>query len=128
MYTLDKVRQFHNAFGVPTEYEPTTNTKEKQDLRVDLLQEELDELKEALDSNNLVETLDALVDLQYVLDGAFLTFGMQNLKRKAFDEVHASNMSKLDENGKPVLREDGKILKGEKYFKPDLQQFLKGAV
>ena len=91
-----------------------------------MLQEELDELKEALAHDDYVETLDALIDLQYVLDGAFLSFGMQDVKGVAFDEVHRSNMSKLGEDGKPIRREgDGKVMKGPNYFKPDMAQFIK---
>ena len=86
---------------------------------------ELDELKEALDAGDTVEVLDALTDLQYVLDGAYLSFGLQHVKQAAFDEVHRSNMSKLGADGKPIRRpEDGKVLKGPDYFKPDMAQFI----
>ena len=92
----------------------------------DKVYEELDELKEALEQGDVVETLDALTDLQYVLDGAYLSFGLQDQKMAAFTEVHRSNMSKLGEDGKPIRREsDGKVLKGPDYFKPDLVQFIK---
>jgi len=95
-------------------------------LRIALLEEELEELKEALANNDPQETLDALIDLQYVLDGAFLSFGLQAVKDMAFDEVHRSNMSKLGADGKPIRRpEDGKVMKGPNYFKPDLGQFVK---
>ncbi len=94
-------------------------------LRIALIAEELEELKEALEQGSVLETLDALIDLQYVLDGAFLSFGLHDLKETAFAEVHGSNMSKLGEDGKPVVREsDGKILKGPNYYKPNLAQFL----
>jgi len=89
------------------------------------LAEELDELKEALAAGDMVETLDALIDLQYVLDGAFLSFGLHGVKTAAFNEVHRSNMSKLGEDGKPIRREgDGKVMKGPNYFKPDMAQFV----
>jgi predicted HAD superfamily Cof-like phosphohydrolase len=91
-----------------------------------LIAEELEELQEALKNNDIVETLDALIDLQYVLDGAFLSFGLHDVKEIAFAEVHRSNMSKLGEDGKPIRREsDGKVMKGPNYFVPDMSQFIK---
>ena len=123
--TLEMVQEFHETYGLPVENEQTTGSEKTKELRINLLQEELDELKEALKNNDMQETLDALVDLQYVLDGAFLSFGMQGVKQAAFDEVHRSNMSKLGEDGKPIRREsDGKVMKGPNYFKPDLAQFI----
>ena len=123
--TLEMVQEFHETYGLPVESEQTTGSEKTKELRINLLQEELDELKEALKNNDMQETLDALVDLQYVLDGAFLSFGMQGVKQAAFDEVHRSNMSKLGEDGKPIRREsDGKVMKGPNYFKPDLAQFI----
>ena len=125
--TLDQVQEFHETYGLPVESEQTTGNAQTKQLRINLLQEELDELKEALDNDDYVETLDALIDLQYVLDGAFLSFGMQDVKEAAFNEVHRSNMSKLGEDGKPIRREgDGKVMKGPNYFKPDMTQFIKG--
>ena len=124
--TLDQVQEFHDTYGLPVETEQTCGNEQTKLLRINLLQEELDELKEALGNDDMVETLDALIDLQYVLDGAFLSFGMQDVKGVAFDEVHRSNMSKLGEDGKPIHREgDGKVMKGPNYFKPDLAQFIK---
>lgn len=124
--TLEMVREFHETYGLPVKAMPDISDKKTNALRINLLAEELDELKEALKEGDVVEVLDALIDLQYVLDGAFLSFGLQDKKEAAFDEVHASNMSKLGEDGKPVVREsDGKILKGPNYFKPDLVQFIK---
>jgi predicted HAD superfamily Cof-like phosphohydrolase len=124
--TLGMVQEFHETYGLPVESEQTMGSDQTKELRINLLQEELDELKEALDNNDYVETLDALIDLQYVLDGAFLSFGMQNEKDAAFNEVHRSNMSKLGEDGKPIRREgDGKVMKGPNYFKPDMTQFIK---
>ncbi len=123
--TLERVQEFHETYGLPVKDAPTISDKKTNALRINLLAEELDELKEALAEGDLVETLDALIDLQYVLDGAFLSFGMQELKEAAFDEVHRSNMSKLGADGKPIVRpEDGKILKGPDYFKPDMAQFI----
>jgi len=124
--TLEQVQEFHEIYGLPVESEQTTGSDQTKELRINLLQEELDELKEALDNDDMVETLDALIDLQYVLDGAFLSFGFQNEKMAAFEEVHRSNMSKLGEDGKPIRREgDGKVMKGPNYFKPDMSQFIK---
>lgn len=124
--TIEQVQEFHETYGLPVEVKQTTGSEQTKALRINLLQEELDELKEALENNDLVETLDALIDLQYVLDGAFLSFGLQNVKNEAFNEVHRSNMSKLGEDGKPIRRpEDGKVMKGPNYFKPDMTQFIK---
>lgn len=123
--TLEQVQEFHETYGLPVENKPTITDQKTNALRINLLAEELDELKEALEQGDMVETLDALIDLQYVLDGAFLSFGMQDLKEQAFNEVHRSNMSKLGEDGQPIRREsDGKVLKGPNYFKPDIAQFL----
>lgn len=124
--TLEQVREFHETYGLPVMNEQNINDDKTNALRINLLAEELDELKEALDNGDLVETLDALIDLQYVLDGAFLSFGLHGVKDEAFAEVHRSNMSKLGEDGKPIRREsDGKVLKGPNYFKPDMAQFIK---
>jgi predicted HAD superfamily Cof-like phosphohydrolase len=123
--TLDQVREFHETYGAAINDEPHIADTDLNAFRVRLLQEELDELKEALADGDAVETLDALTDLQYVLDGAFLSLGMHGVKDAAFAEVHRSNMSKLGEDGKPILREsDGKVLKGPNYFKPDLNKFV----
>lgn len=125
MSTLKKVQEFHETYGLPvSQVQDISNAKTNQ-LRINLLQEEVDELKEALENNDIVEVLDALTDIQYVLDGAYLSFGLQDVKETAFDEVHASNMSKLGADGKPIRREsDGKVLKGPNYFKPDMKKFI----
>ncbi len=126
--TLEDVKIFHETYGLPVKDRPNITDEKTNALRVNLLQEELDELKEALKNNDVLETLDALTDLQYVLDGAYLSFGLHPLKQIAFDEVQRSNMSKLDENGQAIVREsDGKILKGPNYFKPNLDKILKDA-
>ncbi len=123
--TLDQVQEFHETYGLPVLDAPHISDEKTNELRINLLAEELDELKEALEQGDMVETLDALIDLQYVLDGAFLSLGMAHLKAPAFDEVHRSNMSKLGADGKPIRREsDGKVLKGPDYFKPDMAQFV----
>ena len=124
--TIEQVKEFHETYGLPVKPAPHIEDEKTNALRINLLQEELDELKQALADQDIVETLDALIDLQYVLDGAFLSFGLHNEKDIAFAEVHASNMSKLGEDGKPIRREsDGKVLKGPNYSKPDLVQFIK---
>lgn len=124
--TLEQVQEFHETYGLPVRSEIDLSCKQTKELRINLLQEELDELKEALANDDPVETLDALIDLQYVLDGAFLSFGMGALKDPAFDEVHRSNMSKLGADGKPIRREgDGKVMKGPNYFAPDMAKFIK---
>lgn len=125
--TLEMVQEFHETYDLPVKGEMDLTCAQTKELRINLLAEELDELKEALMNDDPVETLDALIDLQYVLDGAFLSFGLQHVKQAAFEEVHRSNMSKLGEDGKPIRREgDGKVMKGPNYFKPDMVQFFKG--
>ena len=104
---------------------PDISDEKTNKLRINLLAEEVEELQEALEAGDLVEVLDALTDIQYVLDGAYLSFGLHDVKMAAFEEVQRSNMSKLGEDGKPIVREeDGKILKGPNYFKPDIAQFI----
>jgi len=120
--TLDGVRKFHEVYGLPIKDAPDLSDAGTNALRVELLREELAELKEALDNNDVVEALDALTDLQYVLDGAYLSLGFHMMKDVAFAEVQRSNMSKLGADGKPIRREsDGKILKGPNYSAPDLK-------
>ena len=124
--TLEQVQEFHETYGLPVHDDINLTCEQTKQLRINLLQEELDELKEALANDDPQETLDALIDLQYVLDGAFLSFGMQAMKDIAFDEVHRSNMSKLGADGKPIRRpEDGKVMKGPNYFAPDLSKVIK---
>ena len=123
--TIDQVKEFHETYGLPVHDGPNLTCAQTKELRINLLQEELDELKAALASDDPQETLDALIDLQYVLDGAFLSFGLHAIKELAFDEVHRSNMSKLGADGKPIRREgDGKVMKGPNYFAPDLGKFI----
>ncbi len=125
--TLDRVREFHEVYGLPVATTPNINDERVNGLRVELLREELEELTVALKERDLVEVLDALTDIQYVLDGAYLSFGLQDLKEKAFAEVQRANMSKLGADGKPVVREsDGKILKGPNYTPPDIKSIVEG--
>ena len=113
---LNKVKEFMEVFGqLPNKLE----AEKLRDLRLSLILEEVKELQEA---PNDVERLDALVDILYVTYGAALAFGYD--LQGAFDEVHRSNMSKLGEDGKPIYREDGKVLKGPNYFKPDLRKYV----
>ena len=122
--TLQMVKEFHKTFNHPVKGEYDISDKELNKLRLKLLREEVNELELALENGDILATLDALTDIQYVLDGAYLAFGLQKLKEVAFKEIHRSNMSKLDRNGFPIYREDGKILKGENYIAPDLKQFF----
>lgn len=124
--TLESVRIFHETYGLPVKDAPDITDEKTNALRVNLLAEEVEELQEALAAGDIVEVLDALTDIQYVLDGAYLSFGLHDVKMEAFEEVQRSNMSKLGEDGMPIVREeDGKILKGPNYFKPDIAQFIK---
>jgi predicted HAD superfamily Cof-like phosphohydrolase len=118
-----KVKVFMDAFGQEVRSEPELPSKEVQDLRVNLIKEELEELIEALDNNDIVEVADALTDILYVTYGAGHAFGI-NLD-DCFVEVQRSNMSKLGEDGKPIYREDGKILKGPGFSEPNLARSLK---
>jgi predicted HAD superfamily Cof-like phosphohydrolase len=125
--TLACVREFHESYGLPVAQGPNIDNDKVNGLRIELIREELEELTAALAARDLTEVLDALTDLQYVLDGAYLSFGLQGLKETAFIEVHRSNMSKLGADGKPVVREnDGKILKGPNYTPPDIQSIVEG--
>lgn len=127
--TLECVEEFHEAYGLPILDRPDISDEQTIRLRLNLLQEELDELQDALAAGDVVEALDALVDLQYVLEGAYLSFGLHGVKDAAFAEVHRSNMSKLGEDGKPIRRaEDGKILKGPNYTPPDLKAVYEGYI
>ena len=121
---LDMVREFHNVYGLPIATHPTLGTPKEQELRVELIQEELTELADALADGDLVEVLDALCDLQYVVDGAFWTFGFGQAKDEAMTEVHRSNLSKLDENGEVIYAPTGKVLKGPHFSPPDLKPII----
>ena len=123
MDTLALVKAWHEQFRVPVQATPSLPA-DRVCMRLDILEEEVRELREAVEAGDLVEVLDALCDIQYVLDGNFLEFGLHGVKQDALEEVHASNMSKLGADGRPVLREDGKVLKGPDFRPPDLQKFL----
>jgi len=122
MSNFNKVGIFMKTFGQEVKSKPSFSTDKIKKLRIDLIKEELDELKEAMDNNDLLEVADALTDILYVTYGAGHAFGI-NLD-KCFDEVQNSNMSKLSENGEPIYNESGKVMKGPNYFKPDLTKFV----
>ena len=123
MTNFGKVGHFMKTFGQEIKIKPDLSTEKINKLRVSLINEELQEFKEAIKNNDLKEVADALTDILYVTYGAGHAFGV-NLD-KCFDEVQQSNMSKLGEDGKPIYNEAGKVMKGPKYFKPDLRKFLK---
>lgn len=122
--TLDMVKEFEESFGRPINDKPCIDDYSLVQLRMDLLNEEVKELSDALIAQDKVEVLDALCDIQYILDGTFLELGFWKVKQIAFEEVHNSNMSKLGADGKPIYREDGKIMKGPNFFRPNLKQFV----
>ena len=122
MTNFDKVGTFMKTFGQEVKTKPSFSTDKINKLRLDLIKEELSELTEAMNSKDLLEVADALTDILYVTYGAGHAFGI-NLD-KCFEEVQNSNMSKLDENGKPIYNEHGKVMKGPNYFKPDLSKFV----
>ena len=122
MTNFDKVGTFMKTFGQEVKTKPSLSTDKINKLRLDLIKEELTELTEAMNNKDLLEVADALTDILYVTYGAGHAFGI-NLD-KCFEEVQNSNMSKLNENGKPIYNEHGKVMKGPNYFKPDLSKFV----
>jgi len=123
MTNFEKVGTFMKTFGQEVKDSASFSTKKINELRLNLIKEELDELIEAMNKRDLVEVADALTDILYVTYGAGHAFGI-NLD-KCFTEVQNSNMSKLDNNGKPIYNENGKVMKGPNYFKPNLKKFIK---
>ncbi|MDA0871002.1 MAG: nucleoside triphosphate pyrophosphohydrolase family protein [Proteobacteria bacterium] len=122
MSNFNKVKVFMETFGQEVKSKASFPDQKIQNLRYDLIKEELEELKDALNQKNLKEVADALTDILYVTYGAGHAFGID--LDKCFAEVQNSNMSKLDENGKPIYNENGKVMKGPNYFKPNLQKFI----
>ena len=122
MTNFEKVKQFMQTFGQEVKTKSSFSDEKTNQLRLDLISEELEELKNAMESKDLLEVADALTDILYVTYGAGHAFGI-NLD-KCFDEVQNSNMSKLGSDGKPIYNESGKVMKGPDYFKPDLSKFL----
>lgn len=124
MSSLEMVKEFHEVFNHPVTKSPLVSNIPLCKLRHSLIEEELGELMTAMAAWDEVGTFDALCDLQYVLDGAFLSLGYYRMKDDGMAEVHRSNMSKLGEDGKPIRRDDGKIMKGPNFSKPDLEGVL----
>ena len=123
MTNFEKVGIFMKTFGQEVKLDPSLSTDKINKLRLSLIREELEELSDAMNKKNLLEVADALTDILYVTYGAGHAFGID--LDKCFDEVQSSNMSKLDENGKPIYNKYGKVMKGPNYFKPDLNKFIK---
>ncbi len=122
---LEGVRRFHEVFQVNIEHTPTAKLPaDITEWRIRMLLEELDEYREAVKDGDVVEVADALTDMLYVLLGTFIAHGLQDIAEELFDEVHRSNMSKLDERGKPLFRADGKVLKSDRFRDPDLRSVI----
>ena len=122
MSNFNKVKTFMETFGQEVKNKPSFSTDKINSLRYDLIKEELEELKVAMKSKDLLEVADALTDILYVTYGAGHAFGID--LDKCFEEVQSSNMSKLGEDDRPIYNESGKVMKGPKYFKPDLTKFV----
>lgn len=123
--TIEAVEKFHEAFKIGNNYEPTTNLTENEILlRYKLMREENEEYLEAAQNGDIVEIADALGDMLYILCGTILKHGLQDKIADVFQEIQRSNMSKLDKDGNPIYREDGKVMKSELYFKPDIGKIL----
>ena len=123
MTNFQKVKIFMQTFGQEVKLNPSFSTEKINNLRYNLIKEELDELKQAMENKDLLEVADALTDILYVTYGAGIAFGID--LDKCFEEVQNSNMSKLGEDGKPIYNDTGKVMKGPNYFKPDLSKFVK---
>ena len=122
MSNFSKVGVFMKTFGQEVKDKPSFSTDKINKLRLDLIKEELNELTEAMNNKDLLEVADALTDILYDTYGAGHAIGID--LDKCFEEVQNSNMSKLDDNGKPIYNEHGKVMKGPNYFKPDLKKFI----
>ena len=122
MSNFSKVGTFMKTFGQEVKTKPSLSSEKINKLRIDLIKEELEELTEAMNNKDLLEVADALTDILYVTYGAGHAFGID--LDQCFEEVQNSNMSKLDENGKPIYNDAGKVMKGPNYFKPDLSKFV----
>ena len=123
--TIEAVATFHDAFGIANNHRPTVKLSESDiELRHRLMHEENEEYLEAAKEGDLVEVADALGDMLYILCGTILKHGLQDKIAEVFQEIQRSNMSKLDIDGKPIYREDGKVLKSDLYFKPNIQRIL----
>lgn len=123
---IEAVKAFHTAYKIGYLESPKADLGiDKNTLRFNLMKEENEEYLEAANNNDLIEVADALGDMLYILCGTIIEHGMQDKIEAVFNEIQRSNMSKLDANGEPIYREDGKVLKGPNYFKPDLEKILK---
>ncbi|MEC4048642.1 nucleoside triphosphate pyrophosphohydrolase family protein [Flavobacterium sp. SUN046] len=123
---LNAVKEFHTAFGLGVSEELIADLGDQKNLlRFNLMKEENEEYLEAVQNKDIIEIADALGDMLYILCGTILEHGLQHKIEAVFEEIQRSNMSKLDENGKPIYREDGKVLKGPNYFKPNFVEILK---
>ena len=122
---LESVAEFHNSFGIDSKEAPTVKISEETImLRYNLMKEENKEYFEAANNKDMIEVADALGDMLYILCGTILSHGMQYKISEVFEEIQRSNMSKLGKDGKPIYREDGKVLKGPSYSKPDIKSIL----
>ena len=122
---LAAVEKFHDSFGIINKYSPSAElSRDTIILRYKLMREENEEYLEAAEQNDLIEIADALGDMLYILCGTILSHGLQHKIEEVFEEIQRSNMSKLDKDGNPIYREDGKVLKSDQYFKPDLAKIL----
>jgi predicted HAD superfamily Cof-like phosphohydrolase len=122
---INQVRDFHDAFRLPVRIAPSTDLPESEiELRFNLMKEENEEYLEAAKNGDIVEIADALGDMLYILCGTINAHGLQDKMAAVFEEIQRSNMSKLDDNGQPIYREDGKVMKSSNYFKPDIQSIL----
>jgi predicted HAD superfamily Cof-like phosphohydrolase len=123
---LHAVKEFHTAFAIGHGEHPRADLGEtKKMLRFNLMKEENEEYLEAVQNNDLIEIADALGDMLYILCGTIIEHGLQHKIEEVFDEIQRSNMSKLGEDGNPIYREDGKVMKGPNYFKPDFSKILR---
>ncbi len=121
---LDSVAEFHEVFKIGNADKITLLQEKDYTLRFNLIKEENEEYLEACKNKDIVEIADALGDQLYILCGTILKHGLQHKIEEVFDEIHRSNMSKLDENGQPIYREDGKVMKSNRYFRPDIKKIL----
>lgn len=124
--TIGAVEAFHKAFKIENNYKPTVDLSPADiELRFNLMKEENEEYLEAAQNGDMVEVADALGDMLYILCGTILKHGMQDKIEEVFNEIQRSNMSKLDRDGNPIYREDGKVMKSDQYFRPDIEAILR---
>ena len=122
---IDAVTKFHEVYKIPFENNPSKDISDSSvELRHRLMSEENEEYLKAAKNSDLIEIADALGDMLYILCGTIITHGLQDKIEEVFDEIQRSNMSKLDEDGEPIYREDGKVMKGPNYFRPDIKSIL----